>query len=105
MDLWGKTLGESKDLSNADKGEIICALFEGFQRQDQAFGYARAYRGLIHSLPDGLDTLVADIPFDVVQDIRKSKFGKMADLAEDEFIHIFKTNLEDFTCPLTGLRF
>jgi hypothetical protein len=105
MDPWGKTMGESKLLSLAEKGEIVCAFFEGFKRQDAAFGYARAYRGLIQSLPQGLDTLVADIPFDVVQDLRKSKFAKTADLAEDEFIHIFKSNLESFECPVTGMKF
>ncbi len=105
MDLWGKTLGETTLLSPAEKGEIIVALFDGFKRQDQAFGYARAYHGLTNSLPDGLATLEADIPFDVFQDLRKSKFAEIAALAEEDFVHIFKSNLEAFECPLTGLKF
>ena len=105
MDQWGRTLGESKELTNAEKGEIICALYEGFGRQDQAYGYTRAFRGLVSSLPNGLETLQADVPFDVVQDVRKGRFAEMSSLAEDEFIHIFKKNLEEFECPLTGLKF
>lgn len=105
MDDWGKTLGESKLLTHPERGEIISAFFEGYKRQNQAYGYARAYRGLINALPQGLDTLQADVPYDVVQDIRKSAFQVIADQSEEEFIQKFKTDLEEFICPLTEWKF
>lgn len=105
MDTWGETLGKTKLLNNADKGEIIAALFEGYKRQNQAFGYARAYRGMIQALPDGIETLVADVPFDLVQEIKKSPFNQVAETSSEEFEAMFKKNLEEFTCPETGWRF
>lgn len=105
MDDWGRTLGESKLLTNEEKGEIVACLFEGFKRQDMAFGYARTYRGLLSALPEGLESLVADLPFDLVAEIKKSKFSKTAELSREEFESEFKTKLEAFECPLTGLRF
>lgn len=105
MDEWGTTLGSSKDLTQAEKGEIVICLFEGYKRQNQAFGYARAYGGLINSLPRGIDTLEADIAFDVVAEIKKSAFTKIAELSQDEFNNDFKKNLEEFECPVTGMKF
>lgn len=105
MDSWGEALGSSKDLTLAEKGEIVSCLFEGFKRQDKAFGYARAYRGLLQALPEGLESLVADLPFDLVAEIKKSPFTQIADQSKEEFEAQFKKNLEEFECPLTGLRF
>lgn len=105
MDDWGKTLGEAKELSLAEKGEIVAAFLEGFKRQDKAYGYARAYKGLVESLPRGLDTLEADLPYDVVAELRKSAFGKMAESSKEEFEEMFRNNLEEFVCPLTNLKF
>jgi len=105
MDQWGETLGKSQNLTLAEKGEIVGCLYEGYKRQDKAFGYARAYRGLINSLPRGLDTLEADLPFDLVAEIRKSNFAKIADQSIEEFEAEFKKNLEEFVCPVTNLKF
>jgi hypothetical protein len=105
MDDWGKTLGESELLTNQEKGEIIACFFEGYKRQDQAYGYARAYSGLLNALPEGLETLVADLPFDLVAEIKKTKFSKIADLPRAEFESEFKTKLDSFECPITGLKF
>ncbi len=105
MDEWGRILGESKLLSLSEKGEIVNCLFEGYKRQDLAYGYARAYRGLVESLPNGLETLIADIAFDVVAEIKKSRFSKIAELSREEFEEEFKNKLEAFHCPLTGLKF
>jgi len=105
MDQWGEVLGQSPDLSLAEKGEIVGCLFEGYKRQNAAFGYARAFRGLINSLPRGLDTLEADIAFDVVAEIRKSPFSKIAEMPQDEFENQFRRNLEEFVCPITDLKF
>lgn len=105
MDEWGQTLGESRDLSLSEKGEIVNFLFEGFKRQDQAFGYARAYRGLIGALPEGLETLVADLAFDVVAELKKSNFSKIASQSKEEFHEDFKRRLESFKCPVTDMSF
>jgi hypothetical protein len=105
MDDWGRVLGETKKLSNEERGEIVVALFDGYKRQDKAFGYARAYSGMMKALPEGIDTLIADIPFDVVQDIKKSGFQKTADLDINEFHDQFKSKLDNFVCPETGWRF
>jgi hypothetical protein len=105
MDEWGTNIGNSKILTSAEKGEIVICLYEGYKRQNQAFGYARAYRGLIAALPRGIDSLEADIAFDVVAEIKKSPFTKIADLSLEEFQNEFKKNLEEFECPVTGMKF
>lgn len=105
MDSWGETLGSAPDLTLTEKGEIVAALYEGFTRQDQAYGYARAYRGLISALPEGLISLERDLPFDLVQEIRKSRFQQIADVSQEEFEAEFKQKLENFVCPLTGEKF
>ena len=105
MDTWGRVLGESKNLSLAEKGEIVCAFLEGFNRQDQALGYTRAYRGLINALPNGLETLEQDIPYDVVQELKSSRFGELAKVSEEEMIAHYKKKLEEFVCPVTKLKF
>jgi hypothetical protein len=105
MDEWGRILGSSKDLTLAEKGEIVACLFEGYKRQDLAFGYARSFRGLIGALPAGLEDLVQDLPFDLVAEIRKSVFWKISEVSLEEFENDFKKKLEEFTCPLTNLRF
>lgn len=105
MDTWGRVLGESKNLSLPEKGEIVCAFLEGFKRQDQALGYTRAYRGLINALPNGLDSLEQDIPYDVVQEIRSGRFGELAKISEEDMIAHYKKKLEEFVCPVTKLKF
>lgn len=105
MDTWGEALGSSKDLTLSEKGEIIGCFFEGYKRQNQAFGYARAYRGMIDAIPGGLDSLSKDIPFDVIAELRKSPFSKIAEISREDFEADFKSKLENFTCPLTSMRF
>src|SRR5690606_35852646 len=102
---WGHVLGAATDLTSMEKGEIVAALFEGFKRQDHAFGYARAFKGMMDALPAGLESLVMDLPYDLVMEIRKSRFWQMAELSNDEFEADFKQKLEAFECSLTGLRF
>lgn len=105
MDQWGKTLGEATDLSRDEKGEIVVALFDGWKRQDLARGYCRAYGGMMRALTNGLGDLEASLPFDVVQEIRKSKFQKVADIPQDEFEKVLAGELEEFECSVSGLRF
>lgn len=105
MDQWGKDLGASELLSLEEKGEIVAALHEGFGRQDQAFGYTRAYHSLINTLPRGLESLVTVLPYDLMLELKKGKFGKLAEMGQDQFEALFKQKLDSFECPLTGLRF
>jgi hypothetical protein len=105
MDEWGQTLGVAHNLSLAEKAEILVCFFEGFKRQDMAFGYARAYRGLLQALPDGLNTLLDYLAFDVVAEIKKSKFQQMAAITQEEFENDFKVQLEQFKCPETQMEF
>ncbi|WP_408095496.1 hypothetical protein ACJVC5_10675 [Peredibacter sp. HCB2-198] len=105
MDTWGETLGASNQLSMAEKGEVVAAFYEGFKRQDQAFGYARAFRGMMSQLPRGIDSLEADLPYDLVAEIKKSRFNQIAELPREEFEADFGKNLEEFVCPITSLKF
>lgn len=105
MEQWGRVLGSSSDLSSDEKGEIIVCFFEGYKRQDMAFGYARAFRGLKSALENGLESLAASLPFDLVKEIKSSKFSLIADIPEEDFRIDFSRKLEDFNCPVTGLKF
>lgn len=105
MDQWGKTLGETKDLSPDEKGEIVVALFEGWKRQDLARGYCRAYGAMMRTFPNGIGDLEASLPFDVVREIRKSKFQQIADIPQEDFEKQMAVELENFTCPVTGMKF
>jgi hypothetical protein len=105
MDEWGRTLAESKILTNEEKVEIIAAFYEGFTRQDLALGYTRAFHGMIKALPDGLEALGRELPFDFYQTLKKSKFASFAEVERGEFEDAFKKRLEEFICPVTGIKF
>ncbi len=105
MDAWGKTLGETKDLTMDEKGEIIVALFDGWKRQDLAKGYPRAYGAIVRSFPNGLIDLAMNLPFDVVQELKKSKFHEIGTLPQEEFEKQMAMELEEFVCPVTGMKF
>ncbi len=105
MDKWGRDLGESKLLSNDEKGEIVCAFLEGFSRQDAALGYVRAFHGMMSVLPNGLDTLEQNIPYDVMSELRNSRFGQLAKFSEEEMVESYKKSLESFVCPVTNIKF
>lgn len=105
MDSWGKKLGESNLISLDEKGEIVAALYEGWKRQDQAQGYIRAFRGLISALPDGLDSLVRSIAFDLMAEIRRSKFFELSLISEEEFNDSYRIKLEEFFGPKSELKF
>lgn len=105
MDDWGAILGSDKQLSMPDKAEIIAAFFEGYSRQDQAFGYIRAFRGLVNSLPDGLNSMEAYLPFDLMLEIKKSKFYELAQIPKDEFEANLCKRLDNFRSELVDFKF
>lgn len=105
MEEWGKLLGESKLLTLTEKAEIIMAFYEGWSRQDKAFGYIRAFRGLTDVQPQGLLTFERDIPADLMREIKKSKFYESAQVSREEFEAQVLSELLNFVCPVTGLKF
>lgn len=105
MDKWGRDLGESKLLTNEEKGEIVCAFLEGFNRQDTALGYVRAFHGMMSVMPNGLDSLEQSIPYDVMSELRNSRFGQLAKFSEEEMVNSYKHKLENFICPVTNIKF
>lgn len=105
MDDWGKILGESTILSLAEKGEIVCALFEGYKRQDQAFGYIRAFKTLINELDEGMNSLDEVLPYDLIAEIKKSPFSPLANISRDEFEKDYIKRLSEFVCPITNIQF
>ncbi len=105
MDEWGQTLGESPLLSVDDKVEIIAAFVEGYTRQDMAYGYTRAFHGMMKALPEGLESLSRSMPFDMYQSMKKSKFAITAEMPRDEFESMFRQKLDEFVCPITNIQF
>lgn len=105
MDQWGRDLGAAKNLTLDEKGEIVNAFLEGFNRQDKAYGYIRAFHGMMKVLPRGLETLEQNISYDVMQTLRVSPFAERARVSEEEFLLMNKKKLEAFVCPVTGLKF
>jgi len=105
MDDWGKEIGTSKILSMTDKAEIVCALFEGYKRQDQAFGYIRGFRSLINEMDDGINSFEQDLSYDLIANIKKSKFYKLSNITREEFENNYIKELSDFICPETKIKF
>lgn len=105
MDKWGRDLGASDKLTLDEKGEIVAAFVEGHKRQDTALGYVRAYHGMLESLPGGIESLEQCLPYDLIQELKTSKFGELAKVSEEDMVAQYKKRLEDFICPVTGMKF
>lgn len=105
MDSWGETLGKTPKLTLEEKAEVITALYDGYKRQDQAFGYCRAFSGMQRTLENGFLSVGPYLPFDLVSEIKKSTFLEIANITKEEFENDYKKKLEEFTCPVTGLKF
>ncbi|WP_412470218.1 MULTISPECIES: hypothetical protein [unclassified Halobacteriovorax] len=105
MDDWGRILGESDLLSMEEKAEIVTAFYDGYKRQDEAFGYIRGYKNLVDSIDGGLAALEMYLPFDLVAEMKKSEFSELAKLSREEFEADYKKRLEEFICPVTNLKF
>ena len=105
MDKWGRDLGASDNLSLEEKGEIVAAFVDGYKRQDAALGYVRAYHGMLETLPGALEALERCLPYDLIADLKTSKFGELAKVSEVDMLNQYKRRLEDFICPVTGMKF
>ncbi len=105
MDDWGEAIVEAGILSLGEIGEIVAALYDGFLRQEEAFGYARGFRGILNKLENGLASLESSLPFDLVRDIKKSQFFKLSEISRSTFEDQYKAQLENFKCPETTFTF
>ena len=105
MDKWGHDLGTSDSLSMDEKAEIIAALYEGYKRQEEAFGYCRAYGALISTFPGGLSDFGQHLPFDLISEINNSEFTTIAKVPLAEFEAGYIEALNNFVCPTTGMKF
>lgn len=106
MDKWGHELGSSEILSPEEKAEIIIAMFEGYNRQDQAFGYCRGYGAMLRALsPEETDLVESNIPFNIVNEIKISKFKEISEISLEEFEKQYIDDLNNFKCPETGITF
>ena len=105
MDQWGEDLGKSDKLSFEEKAEIIAAFYEGYTRQDQAFGYSRAFGAMMRAIEGGIDSFSPYMPFDLIHEIKNSKFNTIASKSLKEFEDEYITALNKFVCPITGMKF
>ena len=105
MDKWGRDLGASNNLTLDEKGEIVAAFVDGHKRQDSALGYVRAYHGMLETLPNGIEGLERCLPYDLIYDLKNSKFGELAKVSEEEMVNDYKCRLQNFICPVTGHKF
>lgn len=104
MEEWGEKLGSSPKLSAEEKAEIIVALHEGFSRQDLARGYVRAFRGMLKSM-GGMDSLERVLPFDFMNDLKKSSFYSLSQISSEEFEDDYRKKLDSFKCDMTNFVF
>lgn len=105
MDDWGAILGSTSKLELMEKAEIVTALFEGFKRQDQALGYIRAFKNLCEKLPAGIDSLSNFMPFDLLSELKRSKFMELSLEPREEFEQRYVKMLDNFVCPITNQSF
>lgn len=105
MDSWGELIGKDLDLNLTEKAEIITALFEGYKRQNKAFGYIRAYKGIMGNLAQGPRSLDSYLPADLLKEIKNSPFSKLSQISKEEFEENLSNRLVDFTSPLVDFKF
>lgn len=105
LDEWGKIIALSKKLSIAEKAEIIIALFDGFNREKESLAYARAYAGILKNTPSGLNLFEEFISYDVMNNLKSSKFTQISEISQQNFEQSYIERLDNFTCPKTGINF
>lgn len=105
MDQWGEDIGKSSLLTIEEKAEVASALYDGFTRQDEAFGYCRAFGAFIRNLEGGIDELGLHLPFDLFQEIKKSEFSIISNIPLIEFEQKYIDELDNFECPITKMKF
>ncbi len=97
MDEWGETLAKSKLLDHEDKAQLILAFLEGHQRQDQAFGYARALHGFLSVFKDEFHELERFIPMEKMKELYESKLWGLAKVNRSTFEREFVKVMDGYT--------
>lgn len=105
MDQWGAKLVHSKKLNEVELADIITALYEGYQREEEAIGYTRALSGILKALESDLKFFEPYLPSDLFRELKTSEFYQKSQLSEEEFIKDYQDKLEAFNCPLTKINF
>jgi hypothetical protein len=105
MDDWGVELVRHGILSLEEIGEIVAGLYDGYQRQEQAFGYARALSGILSQLKNGFSSLESALPFDLIREIKDSEFFHLSEVSQEDFEKQYKEELELFRCSETTFKF
>lgn len=62
FDDWGKAVCQYPGICPDEKGEVVVALVQGWQKLDTSVGYARALCGLLSAFPGGFAKLERTIP-------------------------------------------
>ncbi|MCF8058362.1 MAG: hypothetical protein K9K67_03640 [Bacteriovoracaceae bacterium] len=105
MDDWGEDLIKANILTLTEVGEVVAALYDGFLRQVEAFGYIRGFRGILNQLENGLADLESALPFDLIRDIKKSEFYRLSEVSRETFEADYKAELEKFRTPDVNFQF
>lgn len=105
MDDWGQVMAKSTLLNIEEKAEIISALYDGFVREVEAFGYARAFRGFYEYFDKDLSLIEQYIPFNLLAEMKKSNFFLNSQIPREEFELKYIDALNKFEGPISGLRF
>jgi len=105
MDDWGESLVKADILSMSEIGEVVAALYDGFLRQEQAFGYIRGFRGIVNQLENGMSDLEAALSFDLLRDMKNSQFFTLSEKSREEFEKQYIVDLENFKTPETSFSF
>ena len=105
MDNWGEMIGSSDKLDLLEKAEIVTALYEGYKRQDEAFGYIRAFGSIMNNLDNGLRELEQFLAFDFISTVKDSEFNALSKVPREEFEQDYVKRLSEFVCPVTNIKF
>ncbi len=105
MDDWGVGIVKSNTLSEEEVGEVVAALYEGYLRQEEAFGYARGLSGILSQLDKGMSSLESVLPFDLIREIKTSPFYELSQVPRKDFEQDYCKRLEAFTCSETSFSF
>lgn len=62
FDGWGRAIGKSPLLEEADRGEVLAALLHGIDQGVDRWGYHRAIAGLHGASPGGIERLTSYVP-------------------------------------------
>ncbi len=105
MDDMGVAIGQSEKINIGQKAEIITALWDGINREQEAFGYMRVFARICNELDGGFSSFEEYLPFDVFQNIKKSNMYQHLEIDQSEFENTYKVKLREFSKDNNDLNF